>query len=231
MRNQIDNILIGRKWRTTILVTKTRPSADDCGSDHHLLVTKLKIKLRQKKRRSVPVRYDIETIPREYMVAVTNMFAALLRVAVEEQTPNELWEEAKEVVNSAAKKHVSKRKTQKQPWLSNETLGVADERRQVKVTGDRGRWERHNKEFTKRARKHKNAYIENKCRQMEKDKTNSKKAFRILKEVTGKRSARNDVINDTEGRVLTESVDILKRREGIVESCIKTTMETITTIV
>ena len=117
---------------------------------------------------------------------MTNRFAALLMVAEEEQTPNELWEEAKEV-STAAKKHVSKRKKQKQPWLTNETLGVAGERRQAKVTGDRGRWERLNKEFTKSAREDKNAYIESKCREMEKDKSNSKKAFRILKEVTGKR--------------------------------------------
>ena len=96
MRNQIDYILIGRRWRTTIFVTKPRPSAD-CGSDHQLLVAKLKIKLRQKKRRSVPVRCDIETMHQEYTVAVTNRFAALLMVVEEEQTPNELWEEAKEV--------------------------------------------------------------------------------------------------------------------------------------
>ena len=70
---------------------------------------------------------------------------------------------------------------------------VADERRQAKVTGDRGRWERLNNEFTKSAREDKNAYIESKCREMEKDKTNSKKAFRILKEVTGKRSVRSEV--------------------------------------
>ena len=55
-----------------------------------LLVAKIKIKLRQKKRRSVPVWYDIETIPQAYREAVTNRFAALLRVAEEEQTPNEL---------------------------------------------------------------------------------------------------------------------------------------------
>ena len=127
-RNQIYYTMTGRRWRTTILVTKTRPSAD-CGSDHKLLVAKLKIKLIQKKRRSVPVRYDIETIHQEYRVAVTNRFAALLRIAEKEQTPNELWEEAKEVVNTAAKKHVSKRKKQKQPCLTNETLGVADGRR------------------------------------------------------------------------------------------------------
>ena len=68
VRNQIDYILIGRRWRTTILVTKARPS-EDC--DHQLLVAKLNIKLRQKKRRSVPVRYDIETILQGYRVAVT----------------------------------------------------------------------------------------------------------------------------------------------------------------
>ena len=38
VRNQIGYILIGRRWRTTILVTKTRPSAD-CGSDHQLLTS------------------------------------------------------------------------------------------------------------------------------------------------------------------------------------------------
>ena len=42
--NQTDYTLIGRRWRTTILVTKTRPSTD-CGSDHQLLVAKLNIKL------------------------------------------------------------------------------------------------------------------------------------------------------------------------------------------
>ena len=98
VRNQIDYILIGRRWRSTILVTK---KSADCGSDHQLLVAKIKIKLRQKKRRSVPVRYDIETIPH---FAVTNRFAALLRVAEEEQTPNELWEEAKEVMGHFHKK-------------------------------------------------------------------------------------------------------------------------------
>ena len=92
--------------------------------------------------------------------------------------------------------------------------GVADERRQAKGTGDRGRWERLNKEFTKRAREDKNAYIESKYREMGKDKTNSKKAYGILKEVTGKRSAWTDVINDTEVRALTERVCILQRLEG-----------------
>ena len=67
---------MGRRLITIILVTKTRPSAG-CGSDHQLLVAKIKIKLRQKKRRSGSVRlYDIDTIPQEYRVAMTNRFEA-----------------------------------------------------------------------------------------------------------------------------------------------------------
>ena len=53
-----------------------------------------------------------------------------------------------------------------------------------------------------------------KCRDMEKDKTDAKKAFCILKEMTGKRSARSNVINYKEGRGLTESGDQAKEMGG-----------------
>ena len=59
-------------------MTKTRPSTE-CGSDHQLLLAKLNIKFRQKKGRSVPVRYDTETIPQDCMVAAKIKFSALGR--------------------------------------------------------------------------------------------------------------------------------------------------------
>ena len=59
-------------------MTKTRPSTD-CGIDHQLLVAKLNIKFRQKKGRSVPVRYDTETIPQDYSVAAKIKLSALGR--------------------------------------------------------------------------------------------------------------------------------------------------------
>ena len=46
-RNQIDYILIGRRWRSSVQNVKTLPSAD-CGSDHQLLGAKLKLKLKVK---------------------------------------------------------------------------------------------------------------------------------------------------------------------------------------
>ena len=40
-RNQIDYILCSQRWRSSIESAKTRPGAD-CGSDHELLIAKLK---------------------------------------------------------------------------------------------------------------------------------------------------------------------------------------------
>ena len=44
-RNQIDFINCSQKWRSSIQSTKTRPGAD-YGSDHELLITKFRLKLK-----------------------------------------------------------------------------------------------------------------------------------------------------------------------------------------
>ena len=45
-RNQIDYILCGQRWRSSIWSAKTRPGTD-CGSDHELLIAKFRIKLKK----------------------------------------------------------------------------------------------------------------------------------------------------------------------------------------
>ena len=45
-RNQIDYILCSQRWRSSIQSVKTRPGAD-CGSDHELLITKFRLKLKK----------------------------------------------------------------------------------------------------------------------------------------------------------------------------------------
>ena len=44
-RNQTDYILCSQRWRSSIQSAKTR--ADDCGSDHELLVAKFRLKLKE----------------------------------------------------------------------------------------------------------------------------------------------------------------------------------------
>ena len=61
-QNQIDYILCSQRWRNSIQSTKTRPGAD-CGSDHELLITKFRLKLKKVGKTARPLRYDINQNP------------------------------------------------------------------------------------------------------------------------------------------------------------------------
>ena len=52
-------------------VNKTRPGAD-CGSDHELLITKFRLKLKKIGKTARPLRYDLNKIPYDYTVEVRN---------------------------------------------------------------------------------------------------------------------------------------------------------------
>ena len=46
----------------------------DCGSDHELLIAKFRLKLRKVGKATRPFRYDLNQIPYDYIVEVTNRF-------------------------------------------------------------------------------------------------------------------------------------------------------------
>ena len=55
---------------------KTRPGAD-CGSDHELLISKFRLKLKKVGKTTRPFRYDLNQIPYYYTVEVRNRFKGL----------------------------------------------------------------------------------------------------------------------------------------------------------
>ena len=68
---------------------KTRLGAD-CGSDHELLIGKFRLKLKKVGKTTRPFRYDINQIPYDYTVEVTNRFNILDLI---DTVPEELWTE------------------------------------------------------------------------------------------------------------------------------------------
>ena len=56
-RNQVDYILCSQRWRSAI-VGKNKMGAD-CGSNHELLITKFKLKLKKVGKTTRPFRYDL----------------------------------------------------------------------------------------------------------------------------------------------------------------------------
>ena len=59
-----------------LIVSKTRSGAD-CGSDHELLTAKFRLKLKKVGKTNRPFRYDLNQIPYDYTVEVTNKFKVL----------------------------------------------------------------------------------------------------------------------------------------------------------
>ena len=93
-RNQTDYILCSQRWRSSVQSPKTRLGAD-CGSDHEFLIAKLRLKESRKTTRSL--RYDLNQIPYAYTVEVTNRFKGLDLI---DRVPEKLW---LEVHNSGKK--------------------------------------------------------------------------------------------------------------------------------
>ena len=75
-QNQIDYILCSQRWRSSIQSAKTRPGAD-CASDHELLIARFRLKLKKVGKTTRPFRYDLNQIPNDYTVEVTNRFKGL----------------------------------------------------------------------------------------------------------------------------------------------------------
>ena len=74
--NQTDYILCSWRWRSSIQSTKTRLRAN-CDSDHELLIAQFRLKLKKVGKTTKPVRYDLNQIPYDYTVEVTNTFRGL----------------------------------------------------------------------------------------------------------------------------------------------------------
>ena len=67
----------------------------DCGSDHKLLTAKFRLKLKKVGKTTRPFRYDLNQIPFDYTVEVTNRFKGLY---LRERVPQELWLEVCDIV-------------------------------------------------------------------------------------------------------------------------------------
>ena len=77
-----------------------------------------------------PFRYDLNQIPYNYTVEVTNRFKGLFLI---DRVPEELWMEIHDIVQEAGIKTIPKKKEmQKGKWLSEEALQIAVKRREVK---------------------------------------------------------------------------------------------------
>ena len=80
--------------KNSIQSAKTRPGAD-CGSDQEVLIAKFRLKLKKVGKTTRPFRHDLNQIPYDYTVEVTNGFKGLDMIY---RVPEELWTEVCDIV-------------------------------------------------------------------------------------------------------------------------------------
>ena len=85
---------------------KTRLGAD-CGSDHELLIAKFRLNLKKGGKTTRPFGYDLNQIPYNYTVEVTNRFKGLDLI---DKVPEELWMEVHDIVQEVVIKTIPKKK-------------------------------------------------------------------------------------------------------------------------
>ena len=144
---------------------KTSPRAD-CGSDHELLITKCRLKLKKVGKTTKPFRYDLNQIPYDYTVKVRNRFKGLDLI---DRVPDELWNEVRDIVWETGIKTIPiEKKCKKAKWLSGEALQIAVKRREAKSKGEKERYNKHlNVEFQRIARRDKKAFLSDQCKEIE----------------------------------------------------------------
>ena len=157
-----------------------------------------------------PFRYDLNQIPYDYAVEVTNRFKGLDLI---DRVPDELWTEVHNIVQESGIKIIPKKKKYKKAkWLSEEALQIALKRREVKGKGEKERYIHLNAEFQRIARRDNKAFLNDQCKEIEENNRmgNSEELFKKIRDTRGTFHAkmgtikgRNDIRND-----LTEAEDI-----------------------
>ena len=166
------------KGRSSIQSAKTRPGAD-CGSDHELLIAKLRIQLKKVGKATRPCRYDLNQIPYDYTVEVRNRFKGLDLI---DREPDQLWMEVSDIIQDTGIKTIpKKKKCKKEKWLSEEMLQIAVKRREVKSKGEKERYFHLNAEFQRIARRDKKAFLSDQCKETEKNNRMGKTRDRFKK--------------------------------------------------
>ena len=96
---------------------------------------------------------------------MTNRFKGLDLI---DRMLEELWTEVHDIVPEAGIKTIPKEnRCKKVKWLSQETLQIAVNRREVKGKGEKETYTHLNAEFQRIARRDKKAFPSNKCKEIE----------------------------------------------------------------
>ena len=132
-RNQIDYIMIRKRWKSSITNCKTFPGAD-CDTDHILLVAKICVKLSRNKIKPRSKKADVKKLENpeiraQFTATTEQCFKEYLCKADNdeaEETSESLCSEYKTILSKTADQVLGKCKRQpKKPWIQYHSTNVS----------------------------------------------------------------------------------------------------------
>ena len=139
IKNQIDHVLINKKFRNSVIDTRVHRSAD-IGSDHYLVCAKVKLRLQKQPNKPSKIRtkFDIQKSKKEVFNAFTIELKNRYQVS-EDETPSVLDEDEIErdyqvlekAITEVADEVLGRPKKKRKPWISEQSWALVDQREEL----------------------------------------------------------------------------------------------------
>ncbi|KAL1251969.1 hypothetical protein QQF64_019765 [Cirrhinus molitorella] len=202
----------------------------DAATDHHLLTTRLKLKLKRNDTQPAgSVKYNLsllkdQQIKAAYTLTLKNRFQVLQELITEETDVQELWHGMRDAITETCKEILRPKKHKHKDWISMDTLQKIQVRRQKKevVNSSQTRaskaaaqaeYAQAQKEVKKSVKKDKRDFIEGLVEEAEQVAYNGnmKELYDTTKKLAGKYSKPERPVKNKQGQTITNTEEQLGR--------------------
>ena len=224
--NQIDHITIDKKFRRSMLDVRVKRGAD-AASDHHMVITKLRLKLKaaNKFEQRTGVRYNTTFLKQKeklesFRISLRNRFEALQEV---DDMENQ-WQGIKGMFLETCEETLGKKNHTRKQWITEDTWAKIENRREKKHQRNISKtidekiiaetqYEEANREVKDSTRKDKRKHIEALATKAETaaQERNLKELYEITKQLAGKRNNADKPVRTKDGTALTTEESQLRR--------------------
>jgi hypothetical protein len=225
--NEIDHILIDRRWHSSIIDVRSFRGAD-CDTDHYLVVAKVRERLtviKQAAQKSDGGRFNLRKlndleVRKLYQIEITNRFAALENVS-EDEDINRAWESIKENIKTSATESLGMHEMkQHKPWFDEECLGILEQRKEAKMQwiqdpsqSNADNLNNVRRDASRHFRNKKKAYMRAKIEELGSNSkiNNIRDLYRGIKDMQKGYQARTRRVKDEKGDLVADSHSIMAR--------------------